>query len=303
MLTHNQLQCTVRSLGSLFRLQDLDEIIVVDNGSKDGTQEYLRSLANSTKPSPSLRYILNPINLGTSYARNQGVALAKGELLLFFDNDAYCDETSWLQHLAAVLATAPEIAVTGPLIVYPIDGTIIQSAGGGMTEKGRFGLLGRGKPANDHNFLRPGLVAWVPTACMLVRRYVFDEVGGFDTELGTVAIGEDIDLCLKVRANGYKVWYEPAARVFHYEGATFDQPQLRAAKLPAFMRNMRRIRSRWLSVIQEGPWATSSEIRYMHILKDYRDKYNSRVKARPELEDSFADPGRIRPWDEKLEIL
>jgi GT2 family glycosyltransferase len=284
-------------------VQGLDEIIVVDNGSGDGTQEYLRSLAKTTKAKRSFRYLLNSVNLGTSYARNQGVAHARGELLLFFDNDAYCKETSWLQHLAATLATAPEIAVTGPLIVYPPDGTIIQSAGGGMTAKGRFGLRGRGKLSSDHDFLCSGRVAWVPTACMLVWRHIFEEVGGFDPELGPVAIGEDIDLCLKIRARGYGIWYEPAARVFHYEGTTFDQPELRAAKLPAFLRNMRLIRSRWLSVIQDGPWASASEIRYVHISKDYQDKCNPRVKVRHELEDSFADPGRLRPWDEELEIV
>jgi GT2 family glycosyltransferase len=291
VLTQNHLAYTICCLRSLLCTEGLDEIVVVDNGSEDGTQEYLHELQRTA---PQVRWLRNSANLGTSMARNQGAALASGELLLFFDNDAYAEETAWLGHLTAFLCSSPEVGVVGPMVLYPPDGKLIQSAGGGATEAGEFGLLGRGQCVGDPVFDRVQEVAWVPAASMLIRREVFEAAGGFDVGLGPVAVGEDIDLCLKIRSQRRQIWYVPASRVLHYEGTTFDGPALRRRKLPAFRRNMRVIRQRWLSVIRAGPMVTSEAIRYVYIRKNYQSLESPSVQAIPELEDSFADPGRLR---------
>lgn len=295
VLTHDHWRHSELCLHSLLRATGVDEIIVVDNGSRDETPQRLRQLAASERAGGRLRCLFNSENRGGSAARNDGAVLASRELLVFFDNDAFALESRWLQRMASRLLSSTDVGAVGPLALYPGVDEFVQSAGGGATAQGEFGLLGRGLPAASPTLLRARPVAWVPSSCMLLRRETFLAVGGFDIGFDPVSIGEDIDLCMKLRAQSLHVWYEPSACIRHFEGSTFDDATLRPLKLAAFLTNMRTIRRRWLPLLREGPLATPEEVRYLYIRKNYRDLQHPRVDVIPGFVDSFAEPGRIRP--------
>lgn len=295
ILAHNHLAVTRRCVPSLRASAGVGEVILVDNGSHDATLAYFQDLAKD-REGPPCRVLHNPDNPGLSRTRNQGAAMAQGSLLAFVDNDVYATDPEWLQRLVAVLDRDPTAALVGPLLVYPFtgaldaEGQVIQSAGGGVTAQGHFGLLGRGQPASDPRYRTPRVVAWLPTACLVCRREVFVQAGGFDETLDPVSLGEDIDLCMRVRSLGYRLWTEPAARLCHFENVTTNHCEYSAGKRAAFLAHMRRLRQRWWAQIQAGPLSAEEEIRYVLVKKDYRDLDAPKITVYLDRLGSVADP-------------
>lgn len=183
------------------------EIIVVDNASTDGTAEYFLK----QKQDGVLRVITNSTNHGFAYACNQGARAAKGSFLLFLNNDTQVTD-GWL---AAMVKTAQQskAGAVGAKLLYA-DGTI-QHAGIGFIN---------GIPDHPHRHATADLPAvneqreldMVTGACLMTPRDLFLSLGGFDEVFRNGV--EDIDYCLRVRASGRKVIYEPKAVVYHLEG-------------------------------------------------------------------------------------
>lgn len=214
------------------------EVVVVDNGSGDGTAAWLRAEAAAGR----LRTVLNERNEGFAAACNQGAAVAGGRHLLFLNNDTEVT-AGWLDPLVDTLDLDPRVDAVGARLLYP-DGTV-QHAGVVLVERRREGgavltgmHMGTGKRADDPAVLRPQRLQAVTAAVMAVRRSAFAELGGFDTAYWNG--NEDVDLCLRLGARGGLVVYRPESVVVHHESQSGPE---RWAKVDD---NVRLLGERWL---------------------------------------------------------
>ncbi|MEW6248547.1 MAG: glycosyltransferase [Nitrospirota bacterium] len=208
----NKVELTRRCLEALATTPDEPrwEVIIVDNGSTDGTSALLAELGGD------VRIIRNDENLGFAKACNQGAKAARGRYLVFLNNDTI-PQSGWLEALVREVEEHADVAVVGSKLLYP-DGTI-QHAGVAFSHVWFTPYhLYQGCPADLPAVNRRREFQAVTAACMLVRREVFDEVGGFDE--GYRNGFEDVDLCLKVRERGWKIVYQPKSVLYHLESQT-----------------------------------------------------------------------------------
>lgn len=192
------------------------EIVIVDNKSRETeTFNYYETLKENKKIS-LLRYD-KPFNF--SEINNFAVSQTNAEYLLFLNNDTEVITENWLD-LMVGFAQRKETGAVGVKLLYPND--TIQHAGLILDEKGNVKRSHRGFPRYSLGYagriMSVQNVAAVAAACMLMRREVFDEVGGFDPEF-VIAHG-DIDLCLKLLEKDYLIVYEPHAELYHHESYT-----------------------------------------------------------------------------------
>jgi len=165
-----------------------------------------------------VRVLRNDSNLGFARACNQGASAALGDFLVFLNNDTIPHE-AWLTALLDAAHANPQIAVVGSKLLYP-DGRI-QHAGiafGPPPEEVQPFHIYSGERGDALHVNRQREFQAVTAACMLVRREVFFELGGFDEAF--VNSYEDVDFCLRVRERGYRIVYAPGSVVTHYESKT-----------------------------------------------------------------------------------
>jgi O-antigen biosynthesis protein len=284
IVAHNQSAFTRRCLASLASMRPgFDEMVLVDNGSTDDTSAVFERFRAAFAGSCTV--IRLPENVGGCASRNRAVEVANSSEVFFLDNDTVVIEPEWLNHLSGLLQR--DGGAVAPTLVYPSDGLIIQSAGGGVTKDMKVGLLRRGSPYAP---IRTALdVAWAPTACLGCLRTDFLDVGGFDEELDPISIGEDIDLCFKLRARGKPVQCMLNVRLVHYEGTTFNNSTFSPRKREAFVKHMRWLRRRWQGSWAQLPQSAERDIRYVSVIKNYADLSAASVVVLPDEISSFAD--------------
>ncbi|MGA9342711.1 MAG: glycosyltransferase [Rhodanobacteraceae bacterium] len=185
------------------------EVIVVDDASTDGTARRLAAVAG-------VRVLRNVENLGFVGSCNAGAAAARGDFVLFLNNDTVVT-TGWLESLLRCFAEEPDCGLVGAKLVYP-DGRL-QEAGGIVFDDGSGWNYGRFSDPLDPRFNFRREVDYCSGAAIMLRRGLFERLGGFDARY-TPAYYEDTDLAFQVRAAGLKVYCEPAATVVHFEGVT-----------------------------------------------------------------------------------
>ncbi|HJR08930.1 MAG TPA: glycosyltransferase [Pyrinomonadaceae bacterium] len=208
----NKVDFTFQCLRSLLGEIDFDEteVIVVNNASTDETAGLLARFQNL------ITIITNEENLGFVDACNQGAARARGRYLVFLNNDTVV-LPGWLKHLRETVEGDASVGAVGSMFLYE-DGRV-QEAGAGIWQNGAAFHYGWGGSAEDrrYNFARE--VDYCSGASLLVRRDLFERLGGFDRRYAP-AYYEDVDICFGIRSLGYKVVYQPMSRIVHYEGAT-----------------------------------------------------------------------------------
>ena len=221
-LTHNKLDITRRCLRSLLATTGVSwELIVVDNGSTDGTPGWIAGdfVGEARAAGVPVKLLRNAGNIGCSTARNQGAAASSGAHVVFMDNDVALRSRRWLAMLAATLDADRSVGVVGPKLVYPVSPYRIQCAGVGISRTGRVLFRGRGESRKDprHN-VRQDMQCLI-SACFMVRRDAFEKAGGFDAAFNPVEF-EDFDLCYRIRSQGHRVMYDPAVEMYHHESIT-----------------------------------------------------------------------------------
>ncbi len=208
ILTYNQIDYTRLCLESLRSCTTWPhELIVVDNGSTDGTVEYLRSL-------PDVKLILNDENLGFARGCNQGMALAEGEFILLLNNDTVLTP-GWLDNLVECARSSPDIGMVGPRSNYVSGEQWLDTSYTGLEEMQEFA----------REFNRGGSDLWFEITrlvgfCLLIKREVVDKVGYLDEGFGLGSY-EDDDYSVRVRRAGYRLMVAGNTFVHHFGNQTF----------------------------------------------------------------------------------
>ncbi|KXJ38841.1 glycosyltransferase [Bacillus spizizenii] len=232
VLTYNQLALTKQCLKSIWKHTNNDciEVIVVDNGSHDGTRDYLKQIS-------SIKAIFNKTNEGFAKACNQGLEAASGDNILFLNNDTVVTN-QWLEPMIKLLYQDDKIGMVGPVSNYvsgpqqvPVDYKSVE----GIEDFSRlYCLQQRGK---SKAVLR--LVGF----CLLVKKRVLDKVGGFDERFEGGSF-EDDDLSLRVLQAGYQLKIALDSFVHHHGHATFTgNPDLSISRL--YEENRQRFIDKW----------------------------------------------------------
>jgi len=183
------------------------EVIVVDNGSRDGSPEYIE------ENYPWVRLAKNNENLGFAGGTNAGIRAAKGEFILTLNNDSRAD-SRFIEELIKPMAD-PEVGVCAAKMLFP-DGRI-NSAGICISRSGAAWDRGMFEPdRGQYEFVEEVFGACAGAA--LYRREMLDEIGLFDEDFFLYL--EDVDLAFRARLAGWKCLYVPGARVIHHHGGT-----------------------------------------------------------------------------------
>jgi N-acetylglucosaminyl-diphospho-decaprenol L-rhamnosyltransferase len=200
------------------------EVVVVDNGSSDGSVNLL------AERHPDVRVLAQPTNRGYAGGANQGIAATTEPVVAVCNPDVRVRPGT----AAAMLERferEPDLGAVGPMVVEP-DGTPYPSARSNPTLGDAVGhaLLGRLRPTNRFTSRYRQLEAdprvardvdWISGAAIWLRRTALDEVGGWDE--GYFMYFEDVDLCLRLHRAGWRVAYEPAGQVAHVHGASTER--------------------------------------------------------------------------------
>lgn len=210
------------------------EIIVVDNASDDGSVEVIR------EKFPYVNLIDNKINAGFGKANNQGLAIAKGKYILFINPDCIVSEDT-LDKMISFFGGHSDCALAGCKILNS-DGTLQlacrRSFPGPWTSFTKVTGLSNLFP-KSRIFARYNLtyldenktyeVDAVSGSFMMMRKTVYDNVGGFDEQF--FMYGEDLDLCYRIQKAGHKVFYVHSTQVIHYKGESTKRSNLDETKL------------------------------------------------------------------------
>ncbi|MFT3756256.1 MAG: glycosyltransferase [Pseudoxanthomonas sp.] len=185
------------------------EVIVVDDGGDDPTADRMPQVTG-------LRYHRRACNGGFIAACNDGAALARGQYVVFLNNDTV-PQPGWLDALLDTFEKIPDAGLVGAQLLYP-DGRL-QEAGGVVFSDGSAWNYGRFESPFDPRFGYLRDADYCSGAAIAMPRALFESFGGFDTRYAP-AYYEDADLAFAVRTAGKRVLYQPASCVVHLEGIT-----------------------------------------------------------------------------------
>ncbi|MGQ0805179.1 MAG: glycosyltransferase [Actinomycetota bacterium] len=206
---------TARALEALADVDwpaDRFEVVVVDNGSGDGSVEALSGRF------PQARFVELDRNQGFAGGCNRGVEAARGDYVAFLNNDARPDP-GWIRAALDVFLHDRSIGCVASKIL-DWDGSTVDFVDAGVSFYGHGFKLGAGEPA-DHTHDTERDVVFASGAAMVVRTSVFREAGGFDERY--FLLFEDVDLGWRLWLLGYRVRYVPGSLVYHRHHATLDR--------------------------------------------------------------------------------
>ena len=224
------------------------EIIIVENNSTEQkTFDYYRQLE---KRSEKIRVVRFEGAFNYSKVNNFGAGHAEGDYLILLNNDTEVITPDWIERMLGY-CQREDVGAVGAKLYYPDK--LVQHCGvvvgvGGFaghilthTNRGDVGYMGRLQAVMD--------VSAVTAACMMIRRSVYDEVGGLDEDF-RVALN-DIDLCMKIRKKGYLIVMHPGVELFHYESKSRGSDETKKNQ-ERFKTEIRRFRTKWKQILEDG---------------------------------------------------
>jgi len=211
---HNGIRLLTTLLSSLGVLNyPKFEVLLVDDASTDQSVNFVR------KNYPWVKLVEVRPNVGPSEARNRGISASAAEYIAFLDNDTKVEE-NWLLELVKVAKTNDKIGACVSKSMFLHNVKVIDSAGGVCDRFG--GARSRGVYERDIGQYDVIVeVLFGPTAAMLVKRRILDEIGAFDPDY--FYNFEDVDLCWRIWLNGYRVVYVPSSLTYHAKSATMSK--------------------------------------------------------------------------------
>ncbi len=212
LVLFNRAELTLQCLRSLVGVQDVDfELVIVDNCSTDRTGDVLARI-------DGIRVLANTENIGFTLAANQAAEAATAPYLLFVNNDAEILPSSLRVALDRIQSSGSIGAVGGRIL--RLDG-FLQEAGCIVWNDGRTAAYGGGEDPESGAYLFPREVDYCSGVFLLAGTKAFRDLGGFDVRFAP-AYYEDVDLCLRLQAQGLATVYEPDALVVHFGSASFE---------------------------------------------------------------------------------
>ena len=193
------------------------EVLVVDNGSEDGSGDMVK------KKFPKTKLILNKKNLGFSKANNQGIKKAKGQYIFLLNSDTYLVENSFKKLLTNIKSRS-KLGVIAPQLLNE-NQTIQQSAGYfphlpqvffwmSFLDDLPIGMLFKPYHIDHDSFYKNGQqIDWVTAAALMIPKKVIDEVGLLDPQI--FMYGEEIEWCYRIKKAGYKIYFSPITNIIH----------------------------------------------------------------------------------------
>ena len=245
---YNDYRVTVHCLQSLLRYSPAGEyeVILADDGSSDLTESIESRISGIN--------VVRGANLGFLRNCNRAAEQARGEFVLLLNNDTAVS-AGWFQALLAVFDD-PSVGAAGPKLLFA-NGAL-QEAGGIMWKDGSAWNFGRmddaAKPA--YSYLKE--VDYISGACLMVRRTLWKQLGGFDERFAP-AYYEDADICFAVRDAGYRVVYQPAACVFHFEGVS-NGTDLNAGVKQHQVTNQQVFADKWQAVLERDHFPNAEHV-------------------------------------------
>jgi GT2 family glycosyltransferase len=234
------------------------EVIVVNDGSVDGTAEMLVEFSSR------LRIVTHAANAGFASACNAGAAAATGSSLVFLNNDTR-PTPGWLESLLDYAERHPAAAVVGAKLLYPDD--TVQHAGVVISHDRYPRHIYCGFPANHSAVMKSRRFQAVTAACAFVRREAFHEVHGFDTAYRNGL--EDIDLCLALGERGHEIHYCHESVLYHLESVS-------EGRFRSNNENTRLYNERWAHRVQPDDLRYYAEDGLVHI--DYVEANRSPLR-------------------------
>lgn len=224
------------------------EIIVVDNQSDDPlTQTYLKQVVNM-----NTRVLDFPWEFNYSAINNFAVSHARGSIICLLNNDVEIINSDWLDEMVSH-AVRPGVGAVGAMLYYP-DNTI-QHAGVVLGLGGVAGhIFSRQHRGSSGYFNRARLVqnySAVTGACLVVKRSIYEQVGGLDEKKLTVAFN-DVDFCLRIQAMGYRNVWTPYAELYHHESVSRGHDKT-PTKYERFRSEVEYMKQQWAPLISNDP--------------------------------------------------
>lgn len=246
---YNKVEYTEKCLAQLFATLPHNfrgEIIVVDDASSDATPE---ALARWARKDDRITVLRNERNQGFIHSCNRGAEAARGEVLVFLNNDTL-PQPGWLPPLLRVFRERPDAGAVGGKLLYP-DGTL-QEAGGIIFSDAsgcNFGRKDKSPHSPLYSFLRE--VDYCSGALLATPRALFLSLGGFDTRYAP-AYYEDTDYCFSLREAGRKVYYQPESVIIHFEGVS-SGTDIRNGVKSHQATNRGKFMEKWRHVLERHP--------------------------------------------------
>lgn len=237
VVNHNGIDVLPKCLSALSNLDYPNcEIIIVDNGSKDGSVEFAEAFS-SKFPQHVLRF---PKNLGLAVARNAGVRLGKGKFFAFIDNDGFA-ETNWLSAALDAFAENPRLGIIAPLVLFDRRPDIINGLGGGISERGiGFDFL-YSRPLGYHDLPKEVLY---PMGCgMVLRQEVVALIFPIDELL--INYYDDVEIGIRAWKSGYRVGPCAKARIKHAFSHSSHKSNLRHKEILCHRNRLRTVLKYW----------------------------------------------------------
>lgn len=224
------------------------DIVIVDNQSEENvTHEFFGTIRHN----PKIRLIQYDSPFNFSAINNFAVRFVDSEYIVFLNNDTEIISPGWLSAMLE-FAQRSDVGAVGAKLYYPDD--TVQHAGVVIGLGGVAGHLYQGWPRPSHGDMgRLSVVqnvSAVTAACMMLRRAVFEEVGGFDERLSHAF--NDVDLCLRIREKGYLNVFTPYAELYHHESASRGYDLATPERTARFAKEVEFMKARWKHVLDAG---------------------------------------------------
>lgn len=277
------LEPCLKSLYELTSYDNWEVILLMDEHVRQSPER--EAYLNDIGKRPNLRvveYSRHPFNY--SWVNNLGASQASGDILCFLNDDTEVISIDWLDQLVARVSL-PEVAAAGPKLFYP-DGTI--QHGGVILGLGISGVAGHachGLPRGSLGYFgRPYLernVSSITAACMAIRADVFRMIGGFDEAMPLAY--NDVDLCLRLRAAGWRIIWTPVAELMHHGSASLGRHDM-GPHAEQYAHDVAFMRQRWQSVLDADPFYN----RNLSLEREYRLAFPPRIPVFDNLSPALA---------------